>query len=81
MARPIGWNKRDPELGKLKIEARFFGDKLTLYRQLSRFEEWEIFTPDEEDWDTLTKLAENKFNRGKVKKKHMQVILGRGDKV
>ncbi|MDE0768645.1 MAG: hypothetical protein OSB19_09660 [Opitutaceae bacterium] len=81
MARPIGWNKRDPELGKLKIEARFFGDKLTLYRQLSRFEEWETFTPDEEDWDILTKLAENKFNRGKVKKKHMQVILARGDKV
>jgi hypothetical protein len=72
MARPIGWNKRDPELG---------GDKLTLYRQLSRFEEWETFTPDEEDWDILTKLAENKFNRGKVKKKHMQVILARGDKV
>jgi len=81
MARPIGWNKRDPELGKLKIEARFFGDKLTLYRQLSCFEEWETFTPDEEDWDILTKLAENKFNRGKVKKKHMQVILARGDKV
>lgn len=81
MARPIGWNKRDPELGKLKIEARFHGDKLTVYRQSGRFEPWEAFTPDEEDWDTLTKLAENKFNRGKVQEKHMRVILARGDKV
>ncbi|MBT7866369.1 MAG: hypothetical protein HN763_08445, partial [Opitutales bacterium] len=55
MARPIGWNKRDPELGKLKIEARFFGDKLTFLRQAGRFEEWEEFIPDEEDWDIVTK--------------------------
>ena len=81
MARPIGWNKRDPELGKLKIEARFHGDKLTLHRQSGRFELWETFTPDEEDWDTLTKLAENKFNRGKVQEKHMRIILARGDKI
>ena len=81
MPRPIGWNKRDPELGKLKIEARFFGPALTFHRQSGRFEQWETFTPSEEDWDKLIELAENKFQRGKVKKKQMQIIRARGDKV
>lgn len=81
MPRPIGWNKRDPELGKLKIEARFFGPTLTFHRQVGRFEQWETFTPSEEDWDKLTELAENKFQRGKVQKKQMQIIRARGDKV
>ncbi len=80
MPRPIGWNKRDPELGKLKIEARFFGSQLTFHRQAARFEEWETFAPSEEDWDTLTQLAENKFQRGKVQKKQMLIIRARGEK-
>jgi hypothetical protein len=80
MPRPIGWNKRDPELGKLKIEARFFGSALTFYRQSGRFEQWETFTPSEEDWDKLNVLAENKFQRGKMQKKQMRIIRARGDK-
>ena len=81
MARPIGWIKRDPELGKLKIEARFFGTELTFYRQAARFDQWEAFSPDDDDWDTLTRLAENKLQRGKVQPKHMKVIRARGEKI
>lgn len=80
MPRPIGWNKRDPELGKLKIEARIFGSQLTFHRQSGRFEPWETFTPTEEDWDQLIELAENKFQRGKVQEKHMRIIRARGEK-
>ena len=81
MPRPIGWTKRDPELGKLKIEARFFGSKLTFHRQAGRFESWETFTPDEEDWDRLNELAENKYCRGKVQEKQMRIIQARGEKL
>ncbi|HCR28490.1 MAG TPA: hypothetical protein DIV79_00545 [Opitutae bacterium] len=81
MPRPIGWTKKDPDLGKLKIEARFFGSKLTFHRQNGRFEPWEIFTPDNEDWDTLNELAENKFRRGKVQEKQMRIIQARGEKL
>lgn len=81
MPRPIGWTKKDPELGKLKIEARFFGPKLTFHRQAGRFEAWEAFTPNEEDWDRLNELAENKFRRGKVQEKQMRIIQARGEKL
>jgi len=80
MARPIGWIKKDPELGKLKIEARFFGNSLSFYRQAERFEQWEVFEPSEEDWDKLTTLAENKFQRGKAQEKHMKLVRARGEK-
>ncbi len=80
MPRPIGWIKRDPELGKLKIEARFFGPALTFHRQAGRFEQWETFTPDEEDWDKLVELAENKFQRGKLKQAQLRIIQARGIK-
>jgi hypothetical protein len=46
-----------------------------------RFEQWETFTPSEEDWDKLNELAENKFQRGKMQKKQMRIIRARGDKV
>ncbi len=81
MPRPIGWTKKDPELGKLKIEARFFGPQLTFHRQAGRFESWETFTPDEEDWDRLNELAENKYRRGKVQEKQMRIIQARGEKL
>jgi len=81
MPKPIGWNKRDPERGKLKIEARFFGPHLTFHRQAARFEPWETFTPSEEDWDKLTELAENKFDRGKLNDSQMKIIRARGEKV
>jgi len=81
MPRPIGWTKKDPELGKLKIEARFFGPKLTFHRQAGRFESWETFTPDDEDWDRLNELAENKYRRGKVQEKQMRIIQARGEKL
>ncbi|MDQ8180068.1 hypothetical protein [Pelagicoccus sp. SDUM812005] len=80
MPRPIGWNKRDPELGKLKIEARIYGNKLTFHRQAGRFEQWEEFTPDEEDWDTINELAANKAQRGKVQAQHLKIIQARGRK-
>ena len=80
MARAIGWIKKDPELGKLKIEARFFGNSLTFYRQAMRYEQWEAFEPNDEDWDKLTELAENKFRRGKVQEKHMKLVKARGEK-
>lgn len=80
MPRPIGWIKKDPELGKLKIEARIFGNKLTFYRQSARFENWEEFTPNAEDWDTINELAVNKFQRGKVQAQHLKVIQARGRK-
>jgi hypothetical protein len=81
MPRPIGWTKKDPELGKLKIEARFFGPQLTFHRKAGRFESWETFTPDEEDWDRLNELAENKYRRGKVQEKQMRIIKARGEKL
>lgn len=80
MPRAIGWIKKDPELGKLKIEARIFGNKLTFYRQAARFEQWEEFTPSQEDWDKINELAENKFQRGKVQEMHLKVIQARGRK-
>ena len=80
MPRPIGWNTKDPERGKLKIEARIFGNKLTFYRQAGRFENWEAFTPTNEDWDKVIQLAENKFQRGKVQSQHLKLIQARGRK-
>ena len=80
MPRPIGWIKRDPDLGKLKIEARFFGPKLTFHRQAGRFEQFEEFKPTTEDWDKLTELAENKYQRGKVQEGQMKIIRKRGRK-
>lgn len=80
MPRPIGWIKRDPELGKLKIEARFFGSQLTFHRQSERFAAWEEFEPSEEDWDQLNELAENKAQRGKVSAKHLRLVRLRGRK-
>ncbi len=80
MPRPIGWSKRDPELGKLKIEARIHGNKLTFHQQAGRFESWEEFTPDNEDWDKLNELAANKFQRGKVQATHLKIIQARGRK-
>ncbi len=80
MPRPIGWIKTDPELGKLKIEARFFGNELTFHHQAARFENWEEFEPEKEDWDTLERLATNKHQRGKVSDKHMKLVKARGRK-
>ena len=80
MRRGLGWNKKDPELGKLEIEARIFGDKLTFHRQRARFEEWEEFKPTEEDWDVANMHALNKFNRGKLQERHLKVFQARGRK-
>ena len=80
MRRAIGWNKKDPELGKLKIEARIFGDKLTFHRQAARFEQWEEFQPDEDDWDKANEHAMNKFRRGKLQERHLKLFQARGRK-
>ncbi len=80
MPRPIGWNKRDPELGKLKIEGRIHGNKLTFYRQAGRFEQWEEFTPEPEDWDMINEHASNKAQRGKIQPMHLKIIQARGRK-
>lgn len=80
MPRPIGWIKKDPELGKLKIEARIFGNKLAFFRQPARFESWEEFTPNDEDWEKINELALNKFQRGKVQEQHLKLIQARGRK-
>ncbi len=81
MPRPIGWTKTDQELGKLKVEARFFGNRLSFHHQAARFDNWEEFEPNEEDWDTLQRLSENKFQRGKMSQKHMNLVKARGRKV
>lgn len=80
MPRQIGWIKKDEELGKLKIEARIHGGQLTFHRQAGRFELFEKFTPDQEDWDMVNKLAANKFQRGKVQPQHLKLIQARGRK-
>lgn len=67
-------------MGKLKIEARIFGNHLTFHRQAGRFEQWEEFTPNTDDWDTLNELAANKFQRGKVQAQHLKIIQARGRK-
>ena len=81
MARPIGWQVRDPELGKVKIEARFFGSTLTLYRQAGRHDLWKTFTPTDDDWDELERLARNKLQRGLITDKNMKLVLARGKKI
>lgn len=80
MARPIGWQKKDPEGGKFKVEARIYGDSLTFVRQFARFDNWEEFEPEEEDWDMVNHLAENKHQRGKLTGRNMKLIRARGAK-
>ncbi len=81
MPRQIGWIERDPELGKLKIEVRIFGDKITFVRQAGRFEHFEEFKPSEEQWDQLIELGRNKFNRGKINARYMKLFEARGKKI
>ena len=59
---------------------RFFGNELTFHHQAARFENWEEFEPEREDWDTLERLATNKHQRGKVSDKHMKLVKARGRK-
>lgn len=80
MPRQIGWIERNEELGKLKIEVRFFGEKMTWVRQAGRFENFTEFEPTPEHWDQLNKLAINKFHRGKLTQRYLTLIQARGVK-
>ncbi|MCH6258963.1 hypothetical protein MLD52_20575 [Puniceicoccaceae bacterium K14] len=80
MPRQIGWIERDEELGKLKIEVRFFGDQITFVRQAGRFEPFNEFKPTKEHWDKLEELGKNKFQRGKLTGRYMKLIEARGIK-
>lgn len=78
MRRPIGWSARSSDGAKLRVEARLFGGAIRFFRQARRYESWEAFEPEEEDWETLEELALNRFKRGKLKKEELALIRARG---
>ena len=57
-----------------------FAGKLTFHRQITRYEQFEEFSPSDEDWDTVIEKALNLFQRGKIQDKELKTIQARGKK-
>ncbi len=66
MSFTLGWNKRDEEGRRIKIECSLVRTKLTWKWQSARFEQWELMDPAEEDWERLFDTIQRNLRRGKV---------------
>ncbi|MDX2111955.1 MAG: hypothetical protein SFY80_17135 [Verrucomicrobiota bacterium] len=76
----IGWWRRDPELGKLKIQVLYHGRKFTFQRQLGRFKDWEEFKATVEDWEHLEKDISDRIQRGLMEAFWLDLAKKRGEK-
>ncbi len=73
----IGWWRKDPILGKLKIQVIYHGREFTFQRQAGRFQDWEDFHPDEEDWQRLEKDIFDRVQRGLMDKSWINLVAKR----
>lgn len=66
MTFSLGWQKRDENDEKQRIDFELIRDKATWRVQHGRFNTREEFTPTEEDWETLFETLDRHLARGKV---------------
>lgn len=76
----IGWWRRDPELGKLKIQVLYHGREFSFQRQSGRYQDWEDFSPGEEDWQHLEKDIADRVQRGLMDKSWLDLVAKRETK-
>lgn len=74
----IGWWRRTPEEGKYKVQVLYHGRAIRWERQLARFEDWQEYTPDDEDWDRLESDINDRIKRGLMEKFWLDLVKKRG---
>jgi hypothetical protein len=73
----FGWQKRTPEKGKEKIDVRFFGGELVWKSQCGRHEPFEVYEPDNDDWDQLEDELTRRTARMNVDKRLLELVAHR----
>ena len=75
MTCSLSWYRRDKETGKrLQIEFKLVREKPEWKIKRQRFEPREIFTPDDEDWETLIEQMERNLQRGNVYPEDLDLV-------
>jgi len=63
MRQKIGWTEKDPERGKLDVEAERNRNHWTFTKRANRRQEWETIEPKVADWENLLDVLERKYQR------------------
>lgn len=66
MTFSLGWQKRDEDGTKVRIEFALVRDKITWQAQFGRHNSRESYEPQEEDWEKLFETMDRHLARGKV---------------
>ena len=63
MRQKVGWTEKDPERGKLDVEAARNRNEWTFTKRANRRESWEKIDPRVADWENLLDVLERKYQR------------------
>jgi hypothetical protein len=63
MRQKLGWKEKDPERGKLEVEAARERNQWTFTKRGHRTEDWETVEPRVADWENLLDVLERKYQR------------------
>lgn len=63
MRHSLGWTEKDPERGKLEVEAARERNHWTFTKRGHRSEDWETVEPTVTDWENLLDVLERKYQR------------------
>ena len=74
MRQKIGWTEKDPERGKLDVEAARNRNLWTFTKRANRREEWETFDPKVPDWENLLDVLERKYQRRRCAWKDVEQV-------
>lgn len=74
MSFSMGWKKRDEDGKRFKVQCDLVRTDLTWKMKPARFEQWERFTPDENDWEALLETLDRNYVRGKIKPEDITLV-------
>ncbi len=66
MSFTLGWYKRDEEGRRVKVDFALVREKMTWRLKPARFDQWQTFQPESEDWEALFDAIARYEARGRV---------------
>lgn len=74
MSFSLGWNARDAEGRRVKMQFDLVRQNFSWKIKPARFERWEVHEPTEQDWEALFEVIDRHLARGKVSHEDSRLI-------
>jgi len=74
MSLSLGWNKKDADGRRIKVQFDLIRTDATWKLKPARHERWEPFSPEDEDWEQLFDVLDRNYARGKIKPEDVTLL-------